>query len=135
MVTKQIEKYIESVGKRKSSIARVRIIPSTNTTYTVNDKKIDEYFDVDENVRKVKEALSIPKEKMAFKVLIKVVGGGVSSQAQAISNGLAKALVKHDPKLKKELKDAGLLTRDARIKERRKFGLKKARKAAQWSKR
>lgn len=135
MTTKSEEKYIGSVGRRKSSIARVRIIPSTNSTYVINDKKIDEYFDVAHNAQKIKDVLPTLKEKIAFKVSVHVIGGGIASQADAIVNGLAKAIVKHDSKLKKELKDAGFLTRDARIKERRKFGLKKARKAAQWSKR
>lgn len=135
MTTKSEERYIESVGKRKSSIARVRITPASTSTYIVNDKKMDDYFDVDDSTRKVRSVLGILKEKLTFKVSVSVIGGGVASQADAIVNGLAKAIVKHDAKLKKELKDAGFLTRDARIKERRKFGLKKARKAAQWSKR
>lgn len=136
MATKSTEKYIEAVGKRKTSIARVRLTPSTNTTYTVNGKKLEDYFNnIDEEIRRVRRPLLSPEEKKSYKVTVKVVGGGISSQADAIAHGIARAMIKDNPEVKKVLKDANLVTRDARIKERRKFGLKKARKSAQWSKR
>lgn len=135
MTTKAGEKYIEAVGKRKTSIARVRLTPSTNTTYTINDKKLEEYFVTDDTIRRVRRPLLVPTEKQSFKVTVKVVGGGISSQADAVAHGIARAMVKANSELKKSLKDGNLITRDARIKERRKFGLKKARKSAQWSKR
>ncbi len=126
-------KYIEAVGRRKTSVARVRITPSTKTSYLVNEKEMAAYFPEKEMQNIVAQPLSEIKEK--FKVTIKTKGGGIHSQAEAVRHGIARALVDHDLELRKNLKKAGYLKRDPRSKERRKFGLKKARKAPQWSKR
>ena len=133
--TAKTEKYIEGVGKRKTSIARVRITPNTKTSYTVNSKAINEYFTVRNDQEVATEAIRKATPALHFSVSIMVNGGGVHSKAEAIKLGLARAIVSFDKEYRKQLKDDGLLTRDARIKERRKFGLKKARKAPQWSKR
>lgn len=127
------EKYIESVGRRKTSVARVRITPATKTTFLVNEKELEKYFPTKEMHSLVAEPLADVKEK--FKVTAKINGGGIHSQAEAMRHGIARALVKNSEELRKPLKKAGFLKRDPRSKERRKFGLKKARKAPQWSKR
>lgn len=128
-------RYIETVGRRKTSIARARLTPSTKTSFTVNGKSVDDYFKVDEQRAIVTSAITEMKLSQKFDVTIVVKGGGVNSQAEAIRHALARALVTYDLSLRKGLKKAGYLKRDPRSKERRKFGLKKARKAPQWSKR
>ncbi len=130
---KNTEKYIETVGRRKTSVARVRITPTSKTTFSVNDKELEKYFSTKEMQAIVKQPLVDVKEK--FKITAKIKGGGIHSQAEAMRHGIARALVKNDLELRKGLKKAGFLKRDPRSKERRKFGLKKARKAPQWSKR
>jgi small subunit ribosomal protein S9 len=132
MTATKTEKYIEGIGRRKESVARVRITPAVKTTFVVNDKTVADYFKTETLQKIVREALD---EKGEFSVSIKVLGGGVNSQAESIRLGIARALVKKDIELRKDLKSKGFLKRDPRVKERRKFGLKKARKAAQWSKR
>jgi len=130
------EKYFEGLGRRKTAIARVRITPATANSYTVNDKTLADYFKVAELQNVATEAITKTKSLLEkFSVSVKVVGGGVASQAGAVRHGIARALLVYDIKLRKELKKAGYLKRDPRAKERRKFGLKKARKSAQWSKR
>lgn len=134
MAEKKMEKYIEGVGRRKTAAARVRIYPSSKTkTFEVNDKKIGEYFPVS---KQEKQAIA-PFEKLDknFKVTVQVKGGGSSAQAEAVCHGLARALVKHDEKLRKDLRAYGFLTRDPRMKESKKPGLKAARRAKQWRKR
>lgn len=126
-------KYIESVGRRKTSVARVRITPSSKTTFVVNEKELESYFPIKEMQFIVSEPFKDISGK--FKVTAKIVGGGMHSQSEALRHGIARALVKHDGELRKDLKKAGYLKRDPRAKERRKFGLKKARKSPQWSKR
>lgn len=132
MTAAKTEKYIEGIGRRKEAIARVRITPASKTSFVINDKTISDYFKTETLQKIVTEAL---EEKGDFAVTVKVVGGGVNSQAESIRLGIARALVEGTPELRKELKSKGFLKRDARVKERRKFGLKKARKSAQWSKR
>ncbi|MAZ67682.1 30S ribosomal protein S9 [bacterium] len=127
------EKYIEAVGRRKTATARVRITPAKKTTYSINEKKVDEYFSTAELQKVVKDALATTGG--AFKVSAKVTGGGVPAQAEAVRHGIARALVKNDQTQRKELKAAGYLKRDPRMKERKKFGLRSARRAPQWSKR
>jgi small subunit ribosomal protein S9 len=127
------EKYIEAVGRRKTSVARVRLTPSSKTTFDVNGKDLHEYFVIKGMQDIVKEPLKDNPEK--FKITAKLVGGGIHSQSEAMRHGIARALVEGDEMLRKTLKKAGYLKRDPRSKERRKFGLKKARKAPQWSKR
>jgi small subunit ribosomal protein S9 len=132
--TKSKTAYIEAVGRRKQAIARVRIIPESKTHYVVNDKDLATYFPVVELQQTIESPLKIVSSD-TFSVSAHIVGGGVVSQAEAFRHGIARALLKHDPALRGKLKAEGFLTRDARVKERKKFGLKKARKAAQWSKR
>ncbi len=129
----QTEKYIEAVGRRKTSVARVRITPSSKNTFTVNDKDLHEYFKVLEMQNIVKQPFSLIDSK--FKVSVKVSGGGDHSQTEAVRHGIARAIVENEGQLRKDVKKAGYLKRDPRAKERRKFGLKKARKAPTWSKR
>lgn len=128
-------KYIETVGRRKTSIARARITPAAKSSFTVNDKSVEDYFKVAEQQYIVTAAISESKLEQKFAVTVMVKGGGVNSQAEAIRHAIARALITFDLTLRKDLKKAGYLKRDPRAKERRKFGLKKARKAPQWSKR
>lgn len=132
MVTE--EKYIEAVGRRKTASARVRLYPAQKTTYVVNGKKVDEYFPTLQLQKTVRDAMALA-DGVAFKISAKVLGGGVPAQAEAIRLGIARALVKDDKTRRKELKGAGFLKRDPRKKERKKFGLRSARRAPQWSKR
>jgi small subunit ribosomal protein S9 len=126
-------KYIETVGRRKTSVARVRISPASKTAIMVNGRDFDNYFPVAQMRSDIMAVFAdIPG---TFAVSAKLTGGGVSSQAQALRHGLARALEKDDANLRGQLKSKGFLKRDPRAKERRKFGLKKARKAPQWSKR
>ncbi len=139
-----VQKYYEAVGRRKSAIARVRVLTrkSTDTQtaedkaiITVNDKPYYEYFG-DSNLQLLVEApLRKLKSLNRFKATVKVLGGGIAGQADAIKFGISRALVLFDANFAKKLKKAGFLTRDSREKERRKYGLKKARKSPQWSKR
>ena len=123
-----------ATGRRKSSIARVRLT-SGNGKIEINGKNIDEYLQRDTLILIAKQALKVTSTADKFDVSVNVVGGGIAGQAGAICHGIARALLKVSETYKKELKDAGLLTRDPRMKERKKYGLKKARKASQFSKR
>lgn len=129
------EKYIEAVGRRKTSIARVRLIKASKRSLTVNDKPLEEYFPTATLQRSVLSPLIDEGIDRVYTVTVKVTGGGIASQAIAVRHGISRALVKEDGALRGELKSKGFLTRDPREKERRKFGLKKARRAPQWSKR
>ena len=131
MVTEEKTRYIETVGRRKTAIARVRITHSAKSSFLVNEKDVDSYFTTDELRRIAVEALTLTKLAQKFKI----TGGGINGQAEALRHGIARALIIHELELRKKLKSAGFLKRDPRAKERRKFGLKKARKAPQWSKR
>lgn len=128
-------KYIESVGRRKTSSARVRLTKSSKDTFEVNGKELKDYFTTTELQTIVKEALVTTNLTGVYAITAKIVGGGIHSQAEALRLAIAKALQANDRDLRKPLKTEGLLSRDPRAKERRKFGLKKARKAPQWSKR
>ena len=134
-MTETTNKYIETVGRRKTSIARARITPNTKSSIIINDKSIEDYFKVAEQRAIVVDAITESKLSQKFNITIMVSGGGVNSQAEAIRHAIARALIIFDTTLRKDLKKAGYLKRDPRAKERRKFGLKKARKAPQWSKR
>jgi small subunit ribosomal protein S9 len=134
MATKD-QTYIEAVGRRKTSTARARITPATKQAVTVNGKAIDEYFPTDALRTHVTEPLQHESVTNRFTVTVTVKGGGISSQSEAVRHAIARALTKRDSVLRTPLKAAGYLTRDPRMKERRKFGLKKARRAPQWSKR
>ncbi len=131
---KSAEKYIETVGRRKTAVARVRITPASKTTVTVGEKGLEEYFPTKEMVMLVMQPFA-ELSTLKFKVTAKIVGGGIHSQAEALRHGIARGIVEFDENFRKTLKKAGYLKRDPRAKERRKFGLKKARKAPQWSKR
>jgi small subunit ribosomal protein S9 len=132
-VTKET-KYTEGIGRRKTSVARVRITPAAKTVFKINDRDLASYFPTAELRQIVQEAFDKVKAG-EFAVSIHIKGGGIHSQAEAARHGAGRALVKYDEALKDKVKGAGFLKRDARAKERRKFGLKKARKAPQWSKR
>ena len=121
-------------GRRKSSVARVRLVAGEGNI-TVNGRALDEYFDYDTLIRDVKQPLVLTNNENKSDVIVKVEGGGFTGQAGAIRHGIARALLKADADLRPELKKAGFLTRDARMKERKKYGLKAARRAPQFSKR
>ncbi len=121
-------------GRRKTSTARVRLVPG-NGDIKINDKDLDDYFYRLSLKRDVKSPLELTGNLDKFDVLVNVNGGGLSGQAGAIRHGIARALLKVDEDFRKPLKKAGFLTRDPRMKERKKYGLKKARKAPQFSKR
>ncbi|MFA5777770.1 MAG: 30S ribosomal protein S9 [Parcubacteria group bacterium] len=132
------EKYFYAVGRRKTSVAQVRIIPSEkagDNDYVVNNKKVKEYFPGISLQNAVFGPLKTVGSFGKFKFSILVRGGGFKGQAEASKLGIARALVKYDEKLRKVLKDLGFLTRDSRKVERKKPGLKKARKSPQWAKR
>ncbi len=129
-------KYIETIGRRKTSIARVRATQSAKNSFVINDgMSIEDYFKNEAQRTIVSEALAVAKLPHHLIITVKVTGGGVNSQAEAIRHALARILILINPELRKDLKKEGFLKRDPRAKERRKFGLKKARKAPQWSKR
>lgn len=134
MATVTKDKYIEAVGRRKTSIARVRLYAGKGEIM-INDKSFNEYFPTKELQLRAKNQLEDVKNLDKYLISVKMSGGGISSQAEAFRLGLARAIIKADEKAKPEIKKRGLLTRDSRKKERYKFGLKKARKAPQWSKR
>jgi small subunit ribosomal protein S9 len=123
-----------ATGRRKQSIARVRLVPG-NGQVTINNKPMDEYFGLGTLRLIVNQPLELTNTKEKYDVLVNVHGGGLSGQAGAIKHGIARALVKAEENLKADIKKAGFLTRDARVKERKKYGLKKARKAPQFRKR
>ena len=122
-------------GRRKKAIARVRLIPNGTGKITINKVDIDEYFGLDTLKLIVRQPMEHTNTTTTYDVIVNVIGGGLSGQAGAINHGISRALVLADESLKPELKKAGFLTRDSRMKERKKDGLKKARKASQFSKR
>ena len=128
------KRFIEAVGRRKTAVARVRIT-SGESGATVNGKSVQEYFPVDRIQKNVLAPLIILKLVDQFGISARVSGGGVSAQAEAVRHGLARALAEKDEALARPLRAAGFLTRDPRMVERKKYGLKKARRAPQWSKR
>lgn len=132
---KVASRYTEAVGRRKTSTARVRVTEASKDSIVINGKDVKTYFPTKELQDIVDAAISKSKIVGKYAVSVKVVGGGVHSQAEALRHGLSRALVMIDLETKKRLKKLGFLKRDPRMKERRKFGLKKARKAPQWSKR
>jgi len=121
-------------GRRKKAVARVRLVPGDGKV-TINERDIDEYFGLETLKVIVKQPLVLTDTIGKFDVLCKVVGGGFTGQAGAIRHGISRALLKADEELRLVLKKAGFLTRDPRMKERKKYGLKKARRAPQFSKR
>ena len=127
-------KYYYGTGRRKHSVARVRLYPGSGNI-TINDRKIDEYFGLDTLKLIVRQPLTLTDTVEKLDVVCTVTGGGVTGQAGAIRHGIARALLEFDPSLRPALKKAGFLTRDPRMKERKKDGLKAARRAPQFSKR
>lgn len=132
MVKKSTQFY--GTGRRKKSVARVRLIPGKGNI-KINERDIDNYFGLETLKVIVKQPMVITDTIGKYDVIAKVIGGGYTGQAGAIRHGLARALLKIDENMKPILKKAGFLTRDPRMKERKKYGLKKARKAPQFSKR
>ena len=126
--------YFYGSGRRKSSVARVRLYNGTGKI-TVNDRDIDDYFGLETLKLIVRQPLNLTGTLDKFDIVCRVSGGGVTGQAGAIRHGVSRALLQYDAELRSELKKAGLLTRDPRMKERKKYGLKGARRAPQFSKR
>lgn len=121
-------------GRRKKSVARVRLVPGSGAV-TINKRDMTNYFGLETLMLVVNQPLVLTNTKNSYDVLVNVHGGGLSGQAGAIRHGISRALLKADETLRGELKKAGFLTRDPRMKERKKYGLKKARKSPQFSKR
>jgi small subunit ribosomal protein S9 len=126
--------YFYGTGRRKKSVARVRVYPG-NGSITINDRDIEEYFGLDTLKLIVRQPLVLTNSADKFDIVTKVNGGGVSGQAGAIRHGISRALLQAGDELRPILKKAGFLTRDPRMKERKKYGLKAARRAPQFSKR
>lgn len=126
--------YFYGTGRRKSSVARVRVYNGEGKI-TINDRDIDDYFGLETLKLIVRQPLMLTGNENRFDIAVRVSGGGVSGQAGAIRHGLSRALLQFDENLRSQLKKAGFLTRDPRMKERKKYGLKAARRAPQFSKR
>ena len=126
--------YFYGTGRRKSSVARVRLYQGTGKV-TINDRDIDDYFGLETLKLIVRQPLALTDTQDKFDIVCRVNGGGVTGQAGAIRHGLSRALLQYDAELRPVLKKAGFLTRDPRMKERKKYGLKAARRAPQFSKR
>ncbi|MBP3522666.1 MAG: 30S ribosomal protein S9 [Clostridiales bacterium] len=124
----------QAVGRRKKAIARVRLIPGEGKI-VINGRDIDNYFGLETLKMTVRQPLALTSLEGRYDVLVNVYGGGLSGQAGAIRHGISRALIKADPELRPAVKKAGFLTRDPRMKERKKYGLKAARRAPQFSKR
>ena len=126
--------YFYGTGRRKHSVARVRVYNGTGKI-TINGRDIDDYFGLETLKLLVNAPLVLTETQGKFDIVVNVVGGGCSGQAGAIRHGLSRALLQYNPELRPVLKKAGILTRDPRMKERKKYGLKAARRAPQFSKR
>ena len=126
--------FFYGTGRRKHSVARVRLYKG-NGAFTINDRSIDEYFGLETLKLIARQPLALTDTADKFDIVVNVAGGGVTGQAGAIRHGLSRALLQFDEELRPTLKKAGLLTRDPRMKERKKYGLKGARRAPQFSKR
>ena len=124
----------QAVGRRKKAIARVRLIPGDGKI-VINGREIDNYFGLETLKMTVRQPLALTSLEGRYDVLVNVCGGGLSGQAGAIRHGISRALIKADPELRPAVKKAGFLTRDPRMKERKKYGLKAARRAPKFSKR
>lgn len=133
--TTKDERYIETIGRRKTAIARARLTPAGRTAVVVNGKDVNVYFHTDALRLAALEPFLKVGLPVQFSVTVVVHGGGIAGQAIAVRHAISRALVEYDHTLRGTLKKEGFLKRDPRAKERRKFGLKKARKAPQWSKR
>lgn len=127
--------YYEGVGRRKEATARVRIYPGGEGNIVVNDRPLEDYFSRPMDIIHLKAPLEVTETEGRYDISVLVNGGGIKGQAGAVQLGIARALLKADPDLRPPLRQGGYLTRDARVKERKKPGLKKARKAPQYTKR
>lgn len=127
--------YVTAVGRRKTAAARVRLFEAKEATVVVNNQSVADYFRIPELVAIAKESLSAAELPAVYAATVRVVGGGKSAQAEAVRMAIARAATKINAGTRTTLKKAGFLSRDPRAKERKKPGLKKARKASQWSKR
>lgn len=134
-MSKTQNRYTETVGRRKTAIARVRITSSSRQSVVVNEKDLASYFPVKSLQNNVLAPLAVSGVSEKFQVSVLVRGGGMNAQSEAIRHGISRALAELHAEARTPLKKEGFLKRDPRAKERRKFGLKKARKAAQWAKR
>jgi small subunit ribosomal protein S9 len=136
MVTKTTtDRYFEAVGRRKTASARVRITPASKASFAINDKNLEDYFQTEERQEIVKSAQKAAGIEQKFLITVHVEGGGIHAQAEAVRHGISRALTVYDINLRGDLKKAGMLKRDSREVERKKPGLKKARKGPTWSKR
>lgn len=133
-IPKKSGRYFYANGKRKTAVAKVRLYEKGKGEILVNDRPLEEYF-FGTLIGNILWPLKVAKLEKSFDIIAKVMGGGVPAQSDAIRHGIAKALLVFDPALRPPLKKAGLLSRDSRIKERKKPGLKRARRAPQWAKR
>ncbi len=127
-------RYYYGTGRRKEAVAQVRLYPGTGNI-VVNGKPVEQYFSREFDMFQVKGPLQATAMAERFSIMVRVIGGGITGQAEAVSHGIARALLEADPELRSPLRKGGFLTRDARIKERKKPGLKRARKAPQYTKR
>lgn len=134
-MTTASERYYQGTGRRKRSVARVRVTLGENNLFIIDGKSLEERFPIEDHRRSILEPMVATGTVGRLNVSVKVIGGGVSGQAGAVRHGLARALLDYDISLRPTLKKAGLLTRDAREKERKKYGLFRARKKQQYSKR
>ena len=132
---KSAKKYISATGRRKTSVARVRMESSTKQSIVINGKDYKDYFVVPTMQNNVTAPFAIDEKLAKCAITVIVNGGGINSQSEAVRHGIARALEKSNKELRKDLKKLGYLTRDSREKERKKFGLKRARRAPQWAKR
>lgn len=129
------QQYYYGTGKRKTAIAKVRLYLDDGGPILINGKTMEEYFNWEPWQKTINEPFRVSDTRGRFRVIAKVMGGGVNAQAQAIRHGIARALIVFDPTLKPTLRRYGLITRDPRIKESKKYGLKRARRAPQYTKR
>jgi len=131
----QPDRYYEGIGRRKTAVARARIFTRGEKGFSINNKSLEEYFPIHELQKTALASLDTMKCLDKFKISIIVRGGGLNSQAEAVRHGIARALLLFNPDFRKRLKKAGFLKRDSRMRERKKPGLKRARRAPQWKKR
>ncbi len=133
--TKQEKTFERAVGRRKTAAARVRLHPNGSGKITINDREFTNYFPTKLCQDIVMSPLKITGKEKTFDITVKIMGGGTMSQAEALRHGITRALIKWDEELKPSLRAEGFVTRDARAKERKKFGRHKARRGHQWRKR
>lgn len=134
-MTKTDKTYIRAIGRRKTATAVVKVFENGTNTFTVNDKKSSEYFPTEDLQKIIHDPINKTKTTEKYDIVVTTKGGGIHAQAEAVRHGIARILAGMNDELKSSVKKLGFLKRDPRAKERRKFGLKKARKSPQWSKR